>query len=104
MPFIERGGVGGAIGPRNAAQGALGAARAGARTPDARANRRGSAVSRGDGGYVDRSELVHVHPHWVALGSVLSQPRAPPASAGALRPSLLGNRERLLAGSNRRGI
>src|SRR5229473_4671318 len=98
MPFIERGRVGSAIGPRDAAQGAVGTTCAGARAPDSRTDRRGSAVSRGDGGYLDRSELVHVHAHWVALGSVLSQPGARPKSTGTLRSSVLGHCQGLLAG------
>src|SRR5713101_6532685 len=104
MPFIERGGVGSSIGARAAAQGAVGATCARARAPDARTDRRRGAISRGDGGYLDRSELVHVHTHWVALGSVLSQPGARPAGAGPLRSPVLGNRQGLLTGSNRRGL
>src|ERR1700735_5234251 len=83
MPPARRSRVRGALGACDAPQGTLGAARPGARIPDAWTDRRGRAIPGRRRRYLVRAELLHAHAPMVVLGAVLfeSRPRERNASA-----------------------
>src|ERR1700722_17713858 len=104
MPPARRSRVRGALGACDAPQGTLGAACPGARIPDAWTDRRGRAIPGRRRRYLVRAELLHAHAPMVALGAVLFEPRQRERSAATVWRALLGRRQELFAGSNRRRL